>query len=259
MDECKVRKKLLASSETQLPIAYLTCNFTPPDKDGLALLTHDEVITLFHEFGHCLHHLLTDVDYPSISGIHGVPWDGVEFPSQFLENWCWQKESLALISEHYKSGESLPDELLDKMLAAKNFQQAMAIVRQLEFALFDFLLHENFDESAGIEQIQEVLNKVRSEVAVVPQVPYNRFAHSFSHIFAGGYAAGYYSYLWAEVLASDAFAKFEEEGIFNHRLALKFWHSILAPGGSRDFLELFIEFRGRAPQIEALLKDRGIN
>lgn len=258
MDECQVRKKLFPDQEQQLPIAYLTCNFTPPDKSGLALLTHDEVITLFHEFGHGLHHLLTKINYPSISGINGVPWDGVELPSQFLENWCWQKESLELISEHYQTKEFIPDELFEKMLAAKNFQQAMAVIRQLEFALFDFLLHENFQDNKGPEQIQNILDDVRAKVSVVPKADYNRFQHSFSHIFSGGYAAGYYSYLWAEVLAADAFSKFLEEGIFNPKTAQSFLHNILEKGGSEEFLELFIKFRGRGPDVGALLKERGI-
>ncbi len=250
MDECRSRKKI--NDELQLPIAYLTCNFTPADQSGAANLTHDEVITLFHEFGHGLHHLLTKIDYPSISGINGVPWDGVELPSQFLESWCWQKESLQYIADN------LPDDLLEKMLAAKNFQQALSLIRQLEFALFDFVLHEKFDCSKDQTQIQHILNKVRAEVSVIPAVENNRFQHSFSHIFAGGYAAGYYSYLWAEVLAADAFSKFLEDGIFNQQTAQSFLHNILEKGGSQDFLQLFVKFRGREPQVDALLHERGI-
>ncbi|MEJ2760066.1 MAG: oligopeptidase A [Gammaproteobacteria bacterium] len=255
MDECLVRKRL--EGETQIPVAYLTCNFTPPVGGEDSLLTHDEVTTLFHEFGHGLHHMLTLVDYPAVAGINGVPWDAVELPSQFLENWCWERESLDLFARHYQSGEALPQALLEKMQRARNFQSGMHLIRQLEFALFDFRLHHEPGERDGAA-IQSLLDDVRHEVAVIIPPAYNRFQHSFSHIFAGGYAAGYYSYLWAEVLSADAFSKFEENGIFNRTTGEEFLHTILEQGGSRDPMELFIEFRGRAPRIDALLRHCGI-
>ncbi|BBM01252.1 M3 family metallopeptidase [Microbulbifer sp. GL-2] len=241
----------------QLPIAYLVCNFSPAAGDMPSLLTHNEVTTLFHEFGHGLHHMLTEIDVAAVSGINGVAWDAVEMPSQFLENWCWQPQAIAMLSAHFETGEALPEKLLDKMLAAKNFQSAMFTVRQLEFAIFDFRLHCCEDgPSAG--KIQQILNEVRSEVAVVPVAEQNRFQHGFSHIFAGGYAAGYYSYKWAEVLSADAFSLFEDKGIFDESTGKHFLHSILEQGGSRDALELFTEFRGREPQIDALLRHSGI-
>ncbi len=212
MDDCVGRKKTTA--KLQIPVAYLTCNFTPPAGNDPALLTHDEVITLFHEFGHGLHHMLTQVDHLGVSGINGVEWDAVELPSQFMENWCWEKDALELMSGHYQTGTKLPDDLFDKMLAAKNFQAGMIMVRQLEFSLFDFRIHRDYDPVKG-GRIYEILNQVRSQVAVVTPPEFNRFAHGFSHIFAGGYAAGYYSYKWAEVLSSDAFSLFEEKGIFD--------------------------------------------
>ena len=255
MDECLVRKRL--KDETQIPVAYLTCNFTPPVGGEASLLTHDEVTTLFHEFGHGLHHMLTLVDYPAVAGINGVPWDAVELPSQFLENWCWERESLDLFARHYRSGEALPADLLDKMQRARNFQSGMHLVRQLEFALFDFRLHHETEERDAAA-IQSLLDEVRRDVAVIIPPDYNRFQHSFSHIFAGGYAAGYYSYLWAEVLSADAFSKFEESGIFNRATGEEFLHTILEQGGSRDPMELFIEFRGREPRIDALLRHCGI-
>lgn len=255
MDVCVSRKKY--QGEVQTPVAYLTCNFTPPTGDDPALLTHDEVTTLFHEFGHGLHHMLTRVDHLGVSGISGVEWDAVELPSQFMENWCWEKEALELISGHYQTGEKLPDSLFDKMLAAKNFQSGMIMVRQLEFSLFDLRIHKEYDPAKG-GRIYEILEQVRKQVAVVTPPPFNRFAHSFSHIFAGGYAAGYYSYKWAEVLSSDAFSMFEEHGIFNETIGHAFLTNILEQGGSDDAMELFIQFRGREPEIDALLRHNGI-
>ncbi len=253
MDECRVRR--IVNDGLQLPVAYLTCNFTPPVGSKPALLTHDEVVTLFHEFGHGLHHMLTKVDYAAVSGINGVAWDAVELPSQFMENWCWEKDGLALISGHFETGEPLPSEKLEKLLAAKNFQSAMMMVRQLEFSLFDFRLHKNYQD--GIK-VQDVLDEVRKQVAVVIPPSFNRFQNSFSHIFAGGYAAGYYSYKWAEVLSADAFSRFEEEGIFNKDTGRSFLKEILERGGSAEPMALFINFRGREPKIDALLRHSGI-
>ncbi|MGZ5012968.1 MAG: oligopeptidase A [Methylobacter sp.] len=255
MDDCVSRKKF--DDTIQTPVAYLTCNFTPPAGDTSALLTHDEVTTLFHEFGHGLHHMLTQVDHLGVSGINGVEWDAVELPSQFMENWCWEKEALALMSGHYQTGEKLPDVLFDKMIAAKNFQAGMIMVRQLEFSLFDFRIHRDYDPVKG-SRIYETLEQVREQVAVVRPPKFNRFAHSFSHIFAGGYAAGYYSYKWAEVLSSDAFSLFEEKGIFDQETGHAFLTNILEKGGSQDAMELFIKFRGRKPTIDALLRHNGI-
>jgi oligopeptidase A len=255
MDDCVGRK--LTGATLQIPVAYLTCNFTPPVGDDPALLTHDEVITLFHEFGHGLHHMLTQVDYLGVSGINGVEWDAVELPSQFMENWCWQQEALKMISGHYKTGEPLPDALFKKMLAAKNFQSGMAMMRQLEFSLFDFLIHQQYNpEHRG--QIYTILKRVRNQVAVMKAPAFNRFAHGFAHIFAGGYAAGYYSYKWAEVLSSDAFSLFEEKGIFDQQTGQAFLTDILEKGGTADAMELFVKFRGREPDINALLRHNGI-
>lgn len=256
MDECRGRRRL-SDGEIQLPIAFLTCNFTRPINDKPALLTHDEVLTLFHEFGHCLHHMLTKVDYAGVAGINGVPWDAVEFPSQFLEFWCWEKDVIKLISSHVETKEPLPDALFNKMIAAKNFQAGMQMLRQLEFSLFDFRLHLLFDPKKGPE-IQKVLDEVRREVAVIKAPSFNRFQHSFSHIFAGGYAAGYYGYKWAEVLASDAFAKFEETGIFDHDTGQSFLKNILEQGGVYDPMDLYVAFRGREPSVDALLKYSGL-
>lgn len=255
MDDCRVRRRLDDGS-LQLPVAYLVCNFNPPVGDDPALLTHNEVTTLFHEFGHGIHHMLTRIEAADVSGINGVAWDAVELPSQFLENWCWEPEALALISGHYQTGETLPQALLDKMLAAKNFQSGMMMVRQLEFSLFDFQLHREYQP--GETEVQAVLDRIRSEVAVVNPPVFNRFQHSFSHIFAGGYAAGYYSYKWAEVLSADAFSRFEEEGIFNTQTGADFLHAILEQGGSREAMALFTEFRGRKPEVDALLRHSGI-
>ncbi|EMB9226655.1 oligopeptidase A [Vibrio alginolyticus] len=256
MDDCRGRRVTL-SGELQTPVAYLTCNFNRPVGDKPALFTHDEVVTLFHEFGHGIHHMLTQVDTGAVSGINGVPWDAVELPSQFLENWCWEEDALAFISGHYETDEPLPKAMLDKMLAAKNFQSAMGILRQLEFGLFDFTLHTEYDPEVGA-RVLETLAKVKEKVAVVPAVEWARFSHSFGHIFAGGYSAGYYSYLWAEVLSSDAYSRFEEEGIFNKETGLSFLNNILEMGGSEEPMELFKRFRGREPQIDALLRHSGI-
>lgn len=254
MDECRVRRRL-DDGRLQLPVAYLVCNFTQPIGDKPALLTHDEVTTLFHEFGHGLHHMLTQVEVSSVSGINGVAWDAVELPSQFMENWCWEPEALAHIAGHFETNEPLPQDLLDKMLAAKNFQSGMQMVRQLEFSLFDFRLHREY--KAGLKA-QDILNEVRSQVAVTVPPAFNRFQNSFTHIFAGGYAAGYYSYKWAEVLSADAFSKFEEDGIFNTETGAHFRDTILANGGSRPAAELFEAFRGREPSVDALLRHSGI-
>ncbi|MEQ1530728.1 MAG: M3 family metallopeptidase, partial [Methylococcales bacterium] len=255
MDDCVGRKKI--GERIQIPVAYLTCNFTPPTGDQPALLTHDEVTTLFHEFGHGLQHMLTKIDYLGVSGISGVEWDAVELPSQFMENWCWEQEALALMSGHYQTGEPLPDALFQKMLAAKNFQAGMMMVRQLEFSLFDFKIHQDYDPQKG-GRIYQILEQVRKQVAVLQPPKFNRFAHSFSHIFAGGYAAGYYSYKWAEVLSSDAFSMFEENGIFDPETGHLFLTNILEQGGSKNAMDLFVQFRGRKPTIDALLRHNGI-
>lgn len=255
MDECINR--YVIDNIVQIPVAYLTCNLTPPVGDNPALFTHNEVITLFHEFGHGIHHMLTQVDIPEVAGINGVEWDAVELPSQFMENFCWQREALDLFARHYQTGEALPQDLYSKMVAAKNYQSAMQMVRQLEFSIFDIKLHE-LVEIETVGQIQQILNKVRDEVAVVIPPSFNRFQNSFSHIFAGGYAAGYYSYKWAEVLSADAFSRFEEEGVFNQQTGKKFLQCILQKGGMRPALESFICFMGREPEVDALLRHNGI-
>ena len=257
MDDC-VGRRALDSASVQLPVAYLTCNFSQPVGGKPALFTHDEVVTLFHEFGHGIHHMLTQIDASGVAGINGVPWDAVELPSQFLENWCWQPEALTFISSHYQSGDALPQEMLDKMLAAKNYQSAMQMTRQLEFSLFDFMMHANYNPQKG-DEIQQVLDQVREKYSVIKATEFNRFQHSFGHIFAGGYAAGYYSYKWAEVLSADAFSRFEEEGIFNPEVGKDFLQNILEKGGSEEPSVLFKAFRGRAPAIDALLRHCGIN
>jgi oligopeptidase A len=244
--------------ERQIPVAYMTCNSAPTSDKIPALLSHDEVITLFHEFGHGLHHMLTEVDYLEVSGISGVEWDAVELPSQFMENWCWQRETLDKISEHYQTGATLPDDLLQKMQTAKHFQSGMAMVRQLEFSLFDMNIHQDTSIHSAT-QIQTVLNEVRKQVEVVKAADFNRFQNSFTHIFAGGYAAGYYSYKWAEVLSADAFARFEEEGLFNAQVSTDFLQEILSRGGSRSAMASFIAFRGRKPSIDALLRHSGLS
>src|SRR5210317_138563 len=254
MDDCRVRRRI--DTSLQLPVAYLVCNFTPPIEGEPALLTHDEVTTLFHEFGHGLHHMLTQMEHADISGINGVAWDAVELPSQFMENWCWEPEALALISGHYETGEALPQQMLERLLEAKHFQSGMMMVRQLEFSLFDFILHRDYQP--GETSVQAVLDQVRQNVAVLTPPAFNRFQNSFSHIFAGGYAAGYYSYKWAEVLSADAFSRFEEEGIFNTQTGESFCKEILEQGGSKEPMELFVAFRGREPQVDALLRHSGI-
>lgn len=256
MNDYRSRKKL-PNGTIQIPIAYVICNFSPPIGKNPSLFTHDEVHTLFHEFGHSLQHMLTKVDYADVSGINGVPWDAVELPSQFMENWCYEKQILKLISQHYKTGKALPKKLFGRMIAAKNFQSGLQMLRQLEFSIFDFRLHMEFNARRK-NQIQKILNDVRKKIAIIPTVPFNRFQNSFSHIFSGGYAAGYYSYKWAEVLASDAFAKFEEDGLFNKKVAVSFLTNILQTGGVVEPMKLFKQFRGRAPKIDALLKHSGI-
>lgn len=257
MDDCKTRMQF-SNGNVQVPVAYLTCNFNKPLGNKPALFTHYEVTTLFHEFGHGLHHMLTDISTAAVSGINGVPWDAVELPSQFLENWCWQPEALAFISGHYETGETLPKEKLDQLLAAKNYQAALFILRQLEFGLFDFCLHSTYSGTSSKDML-DVLDEIKSTVSVLPSVSWARFPHSFSHIFAGGYAAGYYSYLWAEVLSADAFSKFEEEGIFDSETGRAFLTEILSKGGSEEPMILFKNFRGRKPNLNALLHHYGIS
>lgn len=256
MDDCRTRRRL-HNGKIQYPVAYLTCNFMPPAENREALLTHDDVLTLFHEFGHCLHHMLTKVEHASVAGINGVPWDAVEFPSQFMENYCWEKESLDLIAGHYITGEKIPHELFEKMIRAKNFQTGLQMVRQLEFSIFDFRIHLEYKEGK-VGFIQQVLDEVRKKSNVYTVPAFNRFQHSFSHIFAGGYAAGYYSYKWAEVLSADAYGKFEEDGIFNRGTGLLFKETILETGGVRDPMACFVAFRGRKPTIDALLRHSGM-
>lgn len=256
MDDCRMRR-ILPDKTVQLPIAFLTCNFMRPIGNKPALLTTDDVETLFHEFGHCLHHILTRINYAAISGINGVPWDAVEFPSQFLEHWCFEKDAIELISGHYETNEPLPDTLFNKLKAAKNFQSAMGMLRQLEFSLFDFRIHYEYDPEQG-GRIQSTLDDVRAAVCVTAPPTFNRFQHSFSHIFAGGYAAGYYSYKWAEVLSSDAFSLFEEKGLFDRHSGQAFLNNILEQGGLPNPMAAFVAFRGREPQIDALLRHSGL-
>lgn len=252
-----IQRRRLPDGSIQQPAAFLTCNFTPPVGGKPSLLTHDEVTTLYHEFGHGLHHLLTQVDAAGVAGISGVAWDAVELPSQFLENWCWEREALDLFARHVDTNEPLPADLFERMRAARQFQAGMQMVRQLEFSLFDLLLHQDFDPATGA-RIQETLDEVRDSVAVIQPPAYNRFQHGFAHIFAGGYAAGYYSYKWAEVLSADAWSRFEEDGVFNERAGSDFLVHILERGGSEDPLALFKAFRGREPSIEPLLRQHGI-
>ena len=256
MDECVNRYRI--DGVTQLPVAYLTCNLTPPLGDAAALFTHDEVITLFHEFGHGLHHMLTRIDVPDVAGINGVEWDAVELPSQFMENFCWEREALHMFARHYQTQEPLPDGLFERMIDARNFQSALQMLRQIEFSLFDIRLHQ-IVEITSATQIQTILDKVRTEISVVKTPAINCFQNGFSHIFAGGYAAGYYSYKWAEVLSADAFAAFEEEGIFNPETGQRFLRCVLEQGGSRPAMESFCCFRGREPEIDALLRHSGIS
>ncbi|WP_058534039.1 M3 family metallopeptidase [Legionella saoudiensis] len=256
MDSLQSRRKLEDGS-IQLPIATLTCNFAKASANKPAMLSHDEVETLFHEFGHCLHHMLTQVDYLGASGINGVEWDAVELPSQFFENWCWEKNALDRLTAHVDTQEPLPEVLYERLIAAKNFQSAMATLRQMEFSLFDFRIHRDY-QTNNASFVNDVLADVRSKACIVPVVPYSRFQHSFSHIFGGGYAAGYYSYMWAEVLSSDAFSRFEEEGVLNPKTGHDFLHAILEVGGSKKAAEAFQDFRGRPATVDALLRHKGI-
>ena len=241
----------------QTPVAYLNCNFAAPVGGKPALFTHDEVITLFHEFGHGLHHLLTQVEDIGVSGISGVEWDAVELPSQFMENFCWEWDVLQDMTRHTETGEKLPRTLFDKMIAAKNFQSGLQTLRQIEFSLFDMRLHCGYNTN-GNKSVQQLLDEVRSEVAVLIPPAFNRFPNSFAHIFSGGYAAGYYSYKWAEVLSADAYSLFEENGVLNMAAGLRFRDEILAVGGSRDAMQSFVAFRGREPAIDALLRHNGL-
>jgi oligopeptidase A len=255
MDDCIGRKAL--NGDTVLPVAYLVCNSLPPNGERPALLTHDDVVTLFHEFGHGLHHMLTRVDYPSLAGINGVAWDAVELPSQFMENYAWQPAVLEHIGAHVRSGEPIPADKQRALIATRSFQPGLHTLRQLEFALLDMRMHAEYDPARGA-RVYQILGEVRAQVALVRVPEWNRYPHSFSHIFAGGYAAGYYSYKWAEVLAADAFGAFLEHGAFDHATAQRFLDAILARGGSRDALDAFVEFRGRKPQVDALLRQYGI-
>jgi oligopeptidase A len=255
MDECITRRK--KANGVELPVAYLTCNFSAPVGGKPALFTHDEVITMFHEFGHGLHHMLTQVDEYGVSGIKGVEWDAVELPSQFMENFCWEWDVLRHMTAHVDTGAQLPRELFDKMVAAKNFQAGMQTVRQIEFSLFDMRLHGEFDPN-GKQTALDLIDQVRDEVAVVRPPKWNRFPNSFSHIFAGGYAAGYYSYKWAEVLSADAYSLFEEMGTLSAEAGTRFKNEVLAKGGSRPAMESFVAFRGREPSMDALLRHNGM-
>ena len=255
IDECVTRQQL--NGYSTLPVGYLVCNFEPPNDAGVSLLTHDEVVTLFHEFGHMLHHLLTRVDFPSVAGVNGVPWDAIELPSQFMENFAWSYEVLTRCSSHHEYKQSLPRDLFDKLENSRHAGAALAMLRQIELGLFDFLVHSDYNPDAPVPVLQ-VLAEVRDEVALVKHPAINRLPHAFSHIFAGGYAAGYYSYKWAEVLAADAFSAFEEAGIFDQATAQRFRHEILEVGGSRDIMDAYIAFRGRKPTVDALLRRTGI-
>ncbi len=255
IDECVSRQNL--NGGIALPVGYLVCNFPPLDDVGQSLLTHDDVVTLFHEFGHMLHHLLTRIDLPSISGINGVPWDAVELPSQFMENFAWSYEVLEKCSAHPESGEPLPRALFDKLEKSRSAGAGLAMLRQLELGLFDLRLHAEYTPDNSVSALQ-MLAEVRDEVSMLRHPDYNRLPHAFSHIFAGGYAAGYYSYKWAEVLAADAFSAFQESGIFDATTATRFRQEILEIGGSRDIMQAYVAFRGRKPTIDALLRQDGI-
>ena len=255
MDDARSRRRI--GAQLQTPVAFLTCNFSEPVDGKPALMSHDDVTTLFHEFGHGLHHMLTQVEELPVSGIHGVEWDAVELPSQFMENFCWEWEVIGPMTRHVETGERLPRALFDRMLAAKNFHAGLQTLRQIEFALFDMLLHDQF-VPGGERTVAQLLDEVRDTVAVVRPPEYNRFPNQFSHIFAGGYAAGYYSYKWAEVLSADAYGKFEEDGVLNPATGARFRDEILAVGGSRPALESFRAFRGRAPSIDALMRHHGM-
>jgi oligopeptidase A len=261
MDDAIARRRVAPNIQVpggiQTPVAYLNCNFAPPVGNKPALFTHDEVITLFHEFGHGLHHLLTLVEDMGVSGISGVEWDAVELPSQFMENFCWEWDVLCKMTRHVESGEKLPRALFDKMLAAKNFQIGMQTLRQIEFSIFDMRIHSDLD-TQGKQSVMNILDEVRAEVAVFIPPSYNRFANSFSHIFAGGYAAGYYSYKWAEVLSADAYSLFEEHGVLSAEIGARFRKEVLAVGGSREAMQSFVAFRGREPSIDALLRHNGL-
>ena len=255
MDEAITKYKFI--DESSLPVAYLTCNFTPPINNNPSTFTHDEVITLFHEFGHGLHHLLTEIEEYSVSGIKGVEWDAVELPSQFMENFCWEWSVIQDMSEHIETKKAMPKSLFDKLYLSKSFQSGMQTLRQVEFALFDMILHSNYDPNSN--DVLGTLDVIRNKIAVIKPPSWNRFPHSFSHIFAGGYAAGYYSYKWAEVLSADAYSLFEENGVISPLIGKKFRKEILGRGGSRPALDSFIAFRGREPTIDALLKHSGLN
>ena len=256
MDDCRIRR-IKENGELQLPIAFLNCNFSPPASGKPALLSHDDVVTVFHEFGHTLHHILTKVDFSRVSGISGVMWDAVELPSQFLEHWSYSREGLEILAKHYETGEPMPKDMLDNLLAAKNFHSAMQMVRQIEFSVFDMKLHSS-KKIADSSDVQSCLDSVRAEFAVVPFIPENRFQNSFSHIFAGGYAAGYYSYKWAEVLSSDAYTLFEDNGVFHAESGKRFMENILEQGGTYDANILFERYLGRPPCIDALIRHSGI-
>jgi oligopeptidase A len=255
MDDAISRRR--KAERIQIPVAYLNCNFSRPVGGKPALFTHDEVLTLFHEFGHGLHHLLTQVEDLGVSGISGVEWDAVELPSQFMENFCWEWDVLRDMTRHVDTGQPLPGQLFEKMLAAKNFQSGLAMLRQIEFAVFDMRLHSDFDPASGRSAL-DLLQEVRRQVAVLSPPAYNRFPNSFGHIFGGGYAAGYYSYKWAEVLSADAYSLFEEKGVLNPDAGARFRDEILAVGGSRPAAESFRAFRGREPNVEALLRHNGM-
>lgn len=256
MDDCVGRTR--TDDVVIKPVAYLSCNFMPAIADTPALLTHDEVVTLFHEFGHVLHHIMTGVDYPSVSGINGVAWDAVELPSQFMENFCWFEKTIQLISGHYETGEPLPQEIFERLLDSRAFQTGMYMMRQLEYALFDLRIHAEYNPARG-GQIEKIIAEVREETAVVPSPSFNCFANAFSHVFGGGYAAGYYSYKWAEVLSADVFSAFEENGVLDRETGQRFLDSILQRGGGVDPMQAFIDFRKRRPEIDALLRYSGIS